>query len=553
MAAVGTLLVAGTMMCTVGAGDRLQIAVGSGLPPIDAEGRAQPEQWAARISWTAAPGEFEPGVLTLLSESDLDGVKIEPGDLSGPRGRAIPADCVRLRRVVFRGAKPKKDAPVVVAPEFLFPFDGKLNLKAGEPTLVWLTLAVPDDAAPGDYAGRLTVSFPGGRRRVSLKVRVLPFRLAEPKPVLSMLYTYEFRTLDRHEPGFLPAEKRRDPKARAAFVARGMRVVRDMAEHGMNMIFPHSDKYWNLRGGEPHFPDLEMSLQAAREYGMTRTPGWVVSWFTHAQWKDLPKFDEAKDTARLRALALRASAIAKAYGHKEIIILPSDEPNHARKRVVARKLLEAVRDMEGVRWAVTGSPETLRDLSELYQIAIVAGGTPEDWRDLKERGLEVWIYENNSTTGKSPTWSRFVYGLFGWRAGFDGVTSWTYPADVGDYRGGRTDARDDSKIPTFTDDGRPVNTIVWEAIREGIDDRRYIETLEAEIAAASAAGRKAAAARAQEVLSALWNRVDPRFREHGWEHTEYGSPRPKGFEWKDLEEVRAKIVEAILDLKGRTP
>ena len=49
-------------------------------------------------------------------------------------------------------------------------------------------------------------------------------------------------------------------------------------------------------------------------------------------------------------------------------------------------------------------------------------------------------------------------------------------------------------------DGRPIPTPIWEAFREGIDDGKYIHTLEVLIDRAEAAGLKQAAAEAKADL-----------------------------------------------------
>jgi len=547
---LAVLMLAGTGAC--GAETGLQVAAGTGLPPISAEGRVLLETWSREIALTAAPGQFESAVITLAADAGHKGVRVEAGDLTGPAGAVIPGSKIRLHRVRSRGAKARGSKKIVVYPEFLFPLRGDIDLKKGEPGFVWVTVGVPEDAATGEYSGELGVICGVDSQTVRVRLRVLPFKPVKPKIVLAMLYSYEFRYLERYEADYEPAGKRRARSGREGFLKRGRRAVRDMAEHGMNTIFPHSSARIIERDGKPYLPDVYASMDAARAEGMDFSPGWVVGWLTHAQWKDIPKFNEKKDVAMLKRISAEAARAARERGFKEVIITPSDEPNHERKLPVARKLLAGAGRIDGVRWAITGLAPTLKTLSDLYDIGIIAGGTPEDWAELKRRGKELWIYDNNATTGRDPVWSRFVYGLLGWRAGFDGVTSWTYPPDIGDFKGRRTDARDGSKIATYTPEGEPVTTVIWEAIRDGITDRRYIDTLKAEIERARSGGfrRRRAAARAQKVLDGLWERVDPDLKSHDWKHTEYGSPRPKGFDWQGLEKARAEVVAAILKLKG---
>ena len=55
----------------------------------------------------------------------------------------------------------------------------------------------------------------------------------------------------------------------------------------------------------------------------------------------------------------------------------------------------------------------------------------------------------------------------------------------------------------------PVPSIAWEAIREGIDDRRYISTLTKLIEKAKAAGHQTSGKEAKEFLQKLRDRLNP--------------------------------------------
>ena len=285
----------------------------------------------------------------------------------------------------FVGVELSKNDDMLIVPEFLFPMPEKLDIKVGEPTLIWLTISIANDALPGKYTGKLIITMPGGyQKKITLETNVLPFSLVEPKTVFAMLYTYEFRFLERYEHDYQPLSKRRDKSGRVDFLDLGYRIVKDMAAHGMNTIFPHSGRDIIIRKGKPFIPDYYESLNAANDEGLLHSPGWFVGWQVNAQWKDIPYFREDQDVTRLKQIAIEAASAAHERGFSDCIVIPSDEPNHKRKMRVARKLLKGVGAIEGVRWAVTGNADTLLALSDLYDIAIIDGGTPKDWRKLKK-------------------------------------------------------------------------------------------------------------------------------------------------------------------------
>jgi hypothetical protein len=64
--------------------------------------------------------------------------------------------------------------------------------------------------------------------------------------------------------------------------------------------------------------------------------------------------------------------------------------------------------------------------------------------------------------------ARALYGFFNWKAGADGVAQWVY----------HHQSTPQHNYTWPAEDGRPVPTLRWEAVREGVKDRRYVATLE---------------------------------------------------------------------------
>jgi hypothetical protein len=67
------------------------------------------------------------------------------------------------------------------------------------------------------------------------------------------------------------------------------------------------------------------------------------------------------------------------------------------------------------------------------------------------------------------------------------------------------------------DDGSPIPVVTWEVYREGIDDMRYITTLEHWIERAKAAGREDLANAGREDLDFVWNsiKVEEKYKDDG--------------------------------------
>jgi hypothetical protein len=530
------------------------------LPDTEpAPGEAEP----AELRLAAAPGEFEAVLVCVRASVALSGLALRVGDLERSGGGRVSAASLRVQRIVPAKARTEGTPRDITVPEWLLPAETPLaELPAHRTASFWVTVRVPDDAGAGSYRGRLKVEARGlPSRSLPLRVEVRGFKLSRPTCTFAMLFTYEFRYLERYDPAGDPA-KRRPAGERAGFVARGQAVVRDLAEHGMTAIFPHSSREVLRKGGRLELPDLEATLRAARENGMTGRPGFFVGNLVNAQYADVPRFDPRRDPALLREIAGRAAEIARAEGFREVLVLPSDEPNDAddRKLPVARKLLAAAQGVPGVRLAVTSGFDryhALGALADLHQVSIFAGFAPLEKRAaLRASGHEIWLYENRAAEGHDPAWSRFVFGFGGWRTEAAGITAWTWPSYTFAPYDDRPRTDDQGRaIPEWDESGRPINTVVWEAIREGIDDRRYLDTLAEAISRARALGEDAAAQEAEKTLREVRVTLSPDLSVYGRVRGPSGDPAPPhGREWFDAtRETIARATGVLLERIGRAP
>ncbi|MBT4818428.1 MAG: hypothetical protein HON70_22150, partial [Lentisphaerae bacterium] len=105
------------------------------------------------------------------------------------------------------------------------------------------------------------------------------------------------------------------------------------------------------------------------------------------------------------------------------------------------------------------------------------------------------------------TGSRMTYGFGLWRSGFRTLIPWIYKSE-----GGNPWNYLDSTYMDFfnrtADDGSPIPVAMYEAYREGIDDGRYITTLQRWIERAKTAGRDDLARKAEADLAYIWDSID---------------------------------------------
>jgi hypothetical protein len=124
---------------------------------------------------------------------------------------------------------------------------------------------------------------------------------------------------------------------------------------------------------------------------------------------------------------------------------------------------------------------------------------------MRAKGRIFWCYPNFVACSRGvPNSARMTYGFGLWRMGYSCLIPWHYQAPASgsnpfcDFDG----TYGDWCMAYPGPEGIPIPTQRWEAVREGIDDGRYLYTLEARIAAAEKAGSAAAAVAAGKALLA---------------------------------------------------
>ncbi len=137
------------------------------------------------LRFAGAAGEVVSAQAAIRSDAALAGARASITDLAGPAG-TIPASAVTLQWVRYIDVKRNSqglpdDVLVAKAPcSIPDPFweAPTLDLAANQTQPLWIEIAVPSDAKPGDYSGTLTCSWTGGS--ATLPVRLTVFGFAMP-------------------------------------------------------------------------------------------------------------------------------------------------------------------------------------------------------------------------------------------------------------------------------------------------------------------------------------------------------------------------------------
>ena len=124
---------------------------------------------------------------------------------------------------------------------------------------------------------------------------------------------------------------------------------------------------------------------------------------------------------------------------------------------------------------VPGASPRLGDVLDVVNLQGRIGMIPGEMERWHGHGVRPYSYGNTQVGVENPDIYRrnFGFGLF--TAGYDGAMDWAYQGGYNfawnDFDGGQYR---DHMFSYPTSDGHLVNTVEWEAYREGADDIRYL-------------------------------------------------------------------------------
>jgi len=442
----------------------------------------------------------------LAPEKTVEGLTFEVSDIGD-----IPADAVDIRYVAtwWRPSNEGgKMAPRLMNemllhdPEFAVPLSEKkenvykdakfgddaetlqpVTIEGGTVRQFYVTIKIREDAPAGVHKGTITAKAEGSKAVVmSAEIEVLPFDL-EPTP---LAYSFFYRSYLTDE----ASAKERGIHSWFKTPAQMEAELVNMAQHGCNTL--------NLYAGSPKitddgwdFSELELCLATAKRAGLTRSPfTWLGSGryflpYTKPDRENVPRdMDEVVEIFSRFIPAVNALCDAKGYprpapfGHDEA---------SGEKLMKLRRGYSAVNEAGGTI-TVACYPSFFDEIGNALSLPIIYGGGQtlkgrEAMRKSQALGYECWIYNCPATSlPASPSVYRRRYGLAMWRNGEEGAAPWEY-AGVPGRRDKSPAYHNDFNNPIYavaypTWSGKPIDTIIYEAFREGVYDTRYMATLE---------------------------------------------------------------------------
>ncbi|MFC1582283.1 glycoside hydrolase domain-containing protein [Planctomycetota bacterium] len=459
------------------------------------------EELLADIEAWAAPGEYEPITFCIRPLADLKDITVTVSDLASANGAAIPASAIEIglaKQIMFSVAGNKhKPTPHLVVPAV--PVSAPTNYNRQ----FWLTLHVPDKAAAGEYKGEVRIACQGGQgTALPLTVNVYPFKLEKAGVSMGVWDN----NINKQDVAF-QWEGRND------YIRKAVRnQLQDMMAHGIDAMTLPSPSVTDVQPDgsiKVDWSHLDIWAEEIMQTPMKDSEqimsilGIINYRFMRRGLKEFgPEFEKA-----LKAL-LDELMVWKAKHGIKILLQVVDEPreynindwNRNRKDTIwylktIRKMVPDLRLMVDPMGDNDYYGDSYLPMIPLMDVCMTHS-TPGSRQTIfltRDEGLAEYIQYNNGM-------GRFTYGFFIWKDKSLGHWQWVYSWVMGDQH-----------VPFFCNlgsdavgagpDATVLPTLRYEAVREGVDDLRYMRTLEAALQTADA--ENAVAKEARKFLKVL--------------------------------------------------
>ena len=459
-------------------------------------------------------GESEPLTFSIYPLKDFKQVWLQIKPFVNEKGNMLPADAVTPRYVKYSWVRPNYSVHGLYyrAPEVLMPWSDR-SLKAKEPLRIWLSVDTQVHTIPGIYRSEALLYLDGKRFSVPLMLRVLPFQLLKnPNVTFAQYYHHPYRNAGRAPDDF----SRQWWEQRAEYEHAHMR---DSGHEGI------TGSIWFTRDRQSgqiilDFDLMQKQVDLMRKYGMGKFPipcgMGTSSLYSYYMNKALMgshitkvKMPPKKYFDDITLITQMIENEARRRGWPELLYYPVDEPSTQSNSVAFMvEVLKAIKKVPGVRTYVTANPAAsafapMAPYVDVWCCQPFSIPKKQAEENMKKRpGLEYWSYPNHNSGENDHTLSigtRMTYGFGLWQSGFKVLIPWIYSSAGHDQWNNLDSTSADFGVRTAPD-GRPIPTPLWEAYREGIDDGKYLFTLETLIKRAIERGFNKEAAAAQKDL-----------------------------------------------------
>lgn len=434
------------------------------------------EERSAGVVLHAAIGERESGQFGIFPLSDAKGATVTVSDLiSGDR--KIPASAIRVRKVRNFLKRSGMSRAGNLVPYILQDFK-TLDLQKGVTRGIWLTVAVPDNAIAGTYAGTVKVATGDKSLSVPVALTVFPFKLDK---IDNMTISVTGSTAG--------SWRGRYPELEQQWWAMAEKVMANQAEHGMNAITGGPGATLKtIKDGKAtiDYTHFDRWLKLAVKHGLTMPgdsyQGLDVSGMPNYHDKDCITKSQAEARQKwgvsyeelLRVVYSDVEEHIKSEGLPKRVFSFLDEPRPEYGNVeVCAKMIE-IRTKAAPKSLFSGYYSTGdgRDVYFQTMPVSIAHVDAKSMELIKDAGKQIWDYSGDRVRHNIGRWCYVANkaGMGGFlRNGYMYVASMPY-FDFSDDEG--------SWSVVYPSKNGLNDAVGWERTAEGVDDLRYLLTLE---------------------------------------------------------------------------
>ncbi|MEI8078719.1 MAG: glycoside hydrolase domain-containing protein [bacterium] len=469
--------------------------------PANAQGAMEEDLPTLKVF--ASPGEYEPvSFCVYAGNRELKKLTMTCSELKGPGG-LIPSNCSDLR-VIRRVAVREKEPNTFQLLPVCLERHTSVEVAPGRAAWVWIDLAVPADARPGRYYGTLRIA-DGAQtlKEVEILLRVLDIKLVPPGKTYGMFvdgspFSSARGGITCPEKNLVKAFRAHNAFGFNSTMACGAYPVLSIKNGKLQVDLAELIKFITIyqeaglqgpvtidvRQISWQAEDLGRKLDAlnARQEVVSAELATVLR--EPKEWDKDYKFSVAGDDLFKQAIQ-KILAEGKRRNWPEIMFFPEEELTHGGNKYYGFfHYMKVLHEIPGVRVVlVDNSTCDGVDLGNKFAhfVDVRAYNFANDAvvKDARQAGDLFWLYNYG--------WTRASFGLATWRLAADGNFQWAdqWPWDH-PYQ--HLQNKYDSWFIFYPAPDGVLPSPAGIRIREGMDDMRYIATLEAAIGAAEKNG-----------------------------------------------------------------
>jgi hypothetical protein len=330
---------------------------------------------------------------------------------------------------------------------------------------------IPHDADPGIYRGAIRIIDSLGDQIASVPVTLEVHGFELPPPSIEYSMYYRGRLADHY-----PTVS--DEWKNAAQITADLE---SMIAHGISNPTCYQ-RFWPKDPVEKSSPvsshDLvERFLEIRHDLGLVDRPLYYLG-------RTTGKSSTSKRLTRLRNDTRDLLRLVRKYGVTDLYLYGVDEARG--EEIVEQQLAWRTAKSAGAKVFVAGTKDHFERSAGLTDLLVYADPPIPDGRRVAAQqhgvGNKIFMYGNPQAGPEDPLLWRTNFGILLWQAGYDGAMPYAFQARDGSIWNDWDGLNYRTASIAYPAADKPISTIAFEGLREGIDDMRYLTALENSVA-----------------------------------------------------------------------